>query len=148
MFDNCIPLSESASLCRYYLDKHKGLFLQWMKIFTRLIDGNRNMDIGYYYYFSKESCEIQRAASYRIYGVSIVCSCLRKRNLYTYLWFKLLLRVILWIRWGSSSCETNTLPKVVPLVPPPHSGSPCIPCLPFLETGITDYCSSSIQKCL
>lgn len=54
-------------------------------IFMRLTDGNRNMDIGYYYYFSKESCEVQRAASYRIYGVSIVCSCLRKRNLYTYL---------------------------------------------------------------
>lgn len=116
-------------------------------IFMRLTDGNRNMDIGYYYYyFSKESCEVQRAASYRIYGVSIVCSCLRKRNLYTYLWFKLLLRVILGIHRGSSSRETSTLPKVVTLVSPPHSGSPCIPCLLFLETGTTDYYSSSTQK--
>lgn len=30
-----------------------------MKIFTRLIDGNRNMDIGYYYYL------VKRAVRYR-----------------------------------------------------------------------------------
>ena len=110
----------------------------------RLTDGNRNMDIGCYYYFTKESCEVQRAASYRIYGVSIVCSCLRKRNLYTCgskcfcVWY--------WdpIRRGASSWETSTLQRS--LVPPPHSGSPCIPCLLFLETGTTDYYSSSTQK--